>query len=102
LGKLFKTNILVLNNGVLNDLDFIKNGIDIFYKFKNNSLNCSFNEKLEILNILCMFKDVEKHNFKKYILYKDATASGIQLLTVILGASNENILKICNLNSTEY
>jgi hypothetical protein len=99
---MFKSDLLQKNNGILNDFDFVSYGDKILERFINNDITLSFNEKIEVMSILNMFKNINKNYYKKQIMYKDATASGIQLLTVILGAANEKILQICNLNSIDY
>jgi hypothetical protein len=74
---------------------------DITNQIINGSLELSFDEKLEYQYIISGLKNLNEGRYKKLIIYKDATASGIQLLTVILGAQNEEILQNCNLKSSE-
>jgi hypothetical protein len=59
-------------------------------------------QKIEYNYLLLALEDLNKDLYKKIILYKDVTASGIQLLTVILGANNKDFLKYCNLDSNYF
>jgi hypothetical protein len=100
LGKLFKSDILEINKGILDDQIILKHGDYIYDLYKKNKLKLSFNELLELYHIDCIINSLNKNIFIKYIIYKDSTASGIQLLLVVLGAINNDIYKICNLDST--
>lgn len=72
---------------------------DIIENIVNNNKKLSFEEELQYIYITSCLKDLNKNLYKKLIVYKDATASGIQILTVILGANNDETLKHCNLRS---
>jgi hypothetical protein len=77
-------------------LDF---GCEIIENIINNKRKLSFEEELQYIYIISCLEDLNKGLYKKLIIYKDATASGIQILTVILGANNDETLKHCNLRS---
>lgn len=72
---------------------------EIIENIINNKKKLSFEEELQYIYIVSCLEDLNRGLYKKLIIYKDATASGIQLLTVVLGANNDETLKHCNLRS---
>jgi hypothetical protein len=102
LGKINKSKLIKKKNGCLTELDFLQEGIDLLEihgvkpKFEDMEL------QIQYLYILSGLVDLNKGLYKKLIIYKDATASGIQLLTIILGGANNDVIKNCNLNSKTH
>ena len=99
IGKIFKNELSLKNKGVFNDMDLIRFGCEISNDIIKNYKKLSFDEELEYIYIISALEDLNKGLYKKLIIYKDATASGIQLLTVANGSVNETIIKNCNLKS---
>lgn len=97
LGKINKSNFLVEYNGMFSKKNFIDFGIILFNDFNKNNLKLDFNKKIEILHLINILTNFNNNVFKKFIVYKDATASAIQLLVLLLETKNENNIKICNL-----
>lgn len=104
LGKIDKSKILDEKNGKLSYDDFINLGINLFNKFKKSqfSKDLEFEKKIEILYILNMLEQYNKNIFVKSVIYKDSTASAIQLLMVLLKTDKIENLSICNLKNDEY
>jgi hypothetical protein len=99
IGKIFKNELSFKKKGVFNDLDMLEFSCEIIENIVNNKKKLSFEEELQYIYIISCLEDLNKGLYKKLIIYKDATASGIQILTVILGANNDETLKHCNLRS---
>ena len=99
IGKIFKNELSFKKNGVFNDEDLISFSCEIIEKIIKNEIKLSFDDELQYIYIISCLEDLNKGLYKKLIIYKDATASGIQLLTTVLGANNEETLKNCNLRS---
>ena len=89
IGKIFKNDLSSEKNGICNDIDLLDFGNKIINKIINNEIKLTFDQKLEYLYIISGLEDLNKGLYKKLVIYKDATASGIQLLTVVLGGNNE-------------
>lgn len=74
--------------------------------WENQTLDISFEnifEKIEFRYLTFLIEELKtKITLKKWIFWKDATASCFQHLVMVLGPRDENSYKICNLNSTEY
>jgi hypothetical protein len=102
IGKIFKNQLSLKKNGKFSDKDLLVFACDMTNQIIDGSLELSFEEKLEYQYIISGLKNLNERKYKKLIIYKDATASGIQLLTIILGAQNEEILQNCNLKSSDY
>lgn len=96
LGKINKSKYLEEFNGVFCKKDFINFGIDLFISFNNNNI-IDFDKKLEIMYILNIIENYNNSNFIKSIIYKDSTASAIQLLMILLDSKDNKNLQICNL-----
>lgn len=105
ISKAVKSNFIERFEGRLNVQNFIDISIEIFNSLqlgKLNGYNLDFDSKLEILyavNILSHYNDGKQ---TKHIIYKDATASAIQLLMILLGSEDERNFKICNLRDDGY
>ena len=81
-------------------MEFITNGVEVF----NGGIEDldSFDKKLQFLYITNMLNDLQNNNLINHILYKDCTASAIQLLAVALKPKNQEVLEACNLQSETY
>lgn len=99
IGKIFKNELSLKKNGIFNDLDVLNFAIEVINEIYENRRKLNFEEELEYIYIFTALEDLNKGLYKKLIIYKDATASGIQLLTVAHGSINDEILKYCNLRS---
>jgi hypothetical protein len=100
LGKINKSEKLSENKWFLSWWDFIELGVQVF----NNK--CRGTEDLEkkicFANLIAIIENLNKNIINKYIIYKDSTASGIQLLAVMLGPKTDEIAQACNLNSQDF
>lgn len=95
LGKLFKSKFISQYKGRLEEKDFIEIGIEVFLYFSDWKL--ALDEQVEILAILDIFEDIAQQKYLKIPIFKDATASAIQILMLLLGSSTLEHYKICNL-----
>lgn len=102
IGKLNKNTLLKNKHGRLEDLDFIISGINLLNMHTDKPNFEDFDIQIQYKYLLLGLEDLNRGLYKKIIIYKDATASGIQLLTLILGGLNENIILNCNLNSKTH
>lgn len=105
LGKIIKSQMLEKCGGRLQFLTFVGGGAEVFEKFyKKECLDPlpGFETQLEIFYLFYILENFYKKNYIKHIIYKDATASAIQLLMVLLETTNERNLKICNLLDDGY
>jgi hypothetical protein len=59
-------------------------------------------KKIIFVNLLSILENFNCGNINKYVVYKDATASGIQLLAAMLGPKNQEVAKACNLDSVDF
>ncbi len=101
IGKIFKNNLSFKKDGEFSNYDLIKFGCEMINKIIENTISLDFDDKLEYLYIISGIEKLNEGKFKKLVIYKDATASGIQLLAVILKPKNEEIAKNCNLDSND-
>ena len=104
-GKLVKSDHMDKFDGRLTETDFIKIGIDFFNDFMGGGdelLLNNFELYLEAHYLLNILKNYNDGVYIKHIIYKDATASAIQLLMVLLGSHDQDKIKICNLNDKTY
>jgi hypothetical protein len=87
IGKLFKNKYVVECDGCLTFEKIQQIGV---YYFNNNSLVAGENlyTQLEYLSLMCMLDDLNNGLYLKYPIFKDATASGLQILTLLLGAKD--------------
>jgi len=100
LGKLKKGAFISIKQGRLSSLDFITIGVDYF----NNppQIGVDFEEQLEYLALLDILDSLNANIFVKVPIYKDATASALQLLLILLGPANESVLYEGNLKDSGY
>jgi hypothetical protein len=100
LGKLQKTKLSVFYEGRVTINDFIKAGIDYY----NNPPSCAFDfdEQVEYLAILDILDSLAEQKYCKIPIYKDATASALQLLVLLLGPANKQIWNEANFGSTDF
>jgi hypothetical protein len=104
-GKLAKSKHIHQFGGRLCQEDFIKIGAEFFKNFLRNSdemLVEDFELYLETIYLFNILKNYNERNYIKHIIYKDATASAIQLLMILLGSSDIDKVKACNLNNDGY
>jgi hypothetical protein len=106
LGKIFKSVYIDTHNGKMSELDFIQIGINVYNSYyidkKLNNIDFNFDNILDIEYILNILKNYNLNLNVKSIIYKDATASAIQLLTILFRTNNYNNLQICNLTESNY
>jgi hypothetical protein len=77
--------------------DFIQLGIDYFNTgFAGVTV---WEEKLEYVVLLDVLEALNKRIYYKIPIYKDATASALQLLLVLLGPGSQKILQEGNLSN---
>ena len=104
-GKVCKSQHTKNFNGRFSFLDFIKIGTELFNNIQRNNvdyLTADFESFLEINYLLKILDEYNKGISRKYIIYKDSTASAIQLLMLLLGGGEEQNIKICNLLDDGY
>lgn len=82
--------------------DFIKKGLEL-YEIRDFSLFNGVYEKIEFSSLLVMVDEVVNtvDFLKKRVFWKDAPASCFQHQLLILGESDPNSYKICNLDSRD-
>jgi hypothetical protein len=103
IGKIFKNDFLELYNGRLNVTDFLTIGDNKFKQFFEGIItNISLEENIQLHLYLNVLENLNDNKYKKQPIYKDATASSIQLLAIVLGVKNNTILEVCNLQSNCY
>ncbi len=82
---------------------FILKGLELWDQKEQNSLLLSDYEKIEFNYLLFLIEELKNSKIlKKWIFWKDATASCFQHLLLILGERDKSSYSICNLDSTEY
>lgn len=106
LGKAIKSYKINEFGGRMSFKDFVLNGVEVFRLYSSNELEAKFpldfDSQLEILYVLNILKNYNDEKYIKHIIYKDATASAIQLLMVLLESSDVINLRICNLVDDGY
>lgn len=96
-GKIFKKKYLEKFNGKLSLKNFLQIGVVEYFNFNIESEQLE--TILEYLYIKNILTKANRGEFSKIIIYKDATASAIQLLMLVLGAAKDDGLEICNLTN---
>ncbi|RTL04542.1 hypothetical protein EKK58_10315 [Candidatus Dependentiae bacterium] len=91
LGKIIKSNNENYS-GVLCNKDFIEKGLLLLDDFENKQGLSEFDLFLKKVLIFRLKNSSLEFN-KKYMFFKDATASGLQILGLILKPKNEEIKK---------
>lgn len=82
---------------------FLKKGFELWEEENKESTFIDTYEKIEFNYILFLIEELKNSKIlKKWIFWKDATASCFQHLLLILGERDSNSYAICNLNSAEY
>jgi hypothetical protein len=100
--KIYKTTLGGNSKGVLSLEDFVNLGLLVLVQKPEIKLEQEkLVQKNYIQHIWCELL-AQKRLQRHYIIYKDATASAIQLLTVYLTPTNEEIAKHTNLKSTSH
>lgn len=100
LGKLQKNHAILEAGGRLNTSDFINLGIEYFNTGPNREAD--FDDRVEYIALIDILDALNEGVFVKLPIYKDATASALQLLLVLLGPAKEQILCEGNLKSTGF
>jgi hypothetical protein len=105
-GKLLKSDFIDIFEGKLSKKNFIEIGVNFFNELISADEPAAFKKNadlyIEAYYLLNILKNYDKGVFIKSIIYKDATASAIQLLMVLLGGVDEEKIKICNLLDDGY
>ncbi len=100
--KLQKTENIELYGGAFSIENLIQLGIQVLYREKHENLDTEkevqYNYTKYIWDMLLQKKTLDRY----YIIYKDATASAIQLLTTYLGPINTEIAIHANLMSETH
>jgi hypothetical protein len=68
--------------------------------YTTNIYALELEKRLEFIFIKSIFKRINQQTKFNFIIFKDATASALQLLTLILNVKNKDLTQIFNLNST--
>jgi hypothetical protein len=69
-------------------------------KYNLNAVGADFEKNLEYIFIHSVFQRLAENVKFNFIIFKDATASALQLLTLVLNVKNKQLTQIFNLNST--
>jgi hypothetical protein len=99
IGKIFKKERTDTNNGAITYDDIIN--IGVYYYTKDMDPTENIYSQLEFMSLIHMLKDLNCGFFLKYPIFKDATASGMQILTILLGAKTIDIFKQSNLTTCD-
>jgi hypothetical protein len=89
IGKIFKKYFIEECGGMLTFEDIQMIGI----KYFNNpelSKNSGLYSNIEYMSLIFMLSDLNDGKYYKYPIFKDATASGLQILAMLLGGANLN------------
>jgi hypothetical protein len=100
LGKLQKNKAILAHNGKLNTLDFICLGIEFFNTPPNDEFD--FEVLVEHAVLMDILEALKRKQFVKLPVYKDATASALQLLTILLGPASDLHLSETNLKQSGF
>lgn len=101
IGKIFKNELIIKHQGILCDKILIEFSLNKL-KNKSNIIWDNLNDCIEFNYIIFLFNEIKQTKPRRLIVFKDATASGIQLLTLLLGVTNQETLKFCNLFSGKF
>lgn len=96
LGKINKTELI--KNGYVECCDLLDEG----YKIYNGKTDIwDLEDTVVVCSIIKIINEIYEKNTisKKYIIFKDSTASVLQLMSKLLGWKEPNILEIMNINS---
>jgi hypothetical protein len=106
LGKLKKVDLLEELGGRVGHLDFVRGGLQIFDQCVSEEANVrglgGLEYRIELLYCLHVLEEFYNKRYIKYVVYKDATASAVQLLMVLLESDNVENLRACNLIDDGY
>jgi hypothetical protein len=97
IAKIFKNNYLKTNKYELTTEELIQIGI-FHYNCDENELD--FEKLIEYEYIKSIFYRLNTKSTFNFIIFKDATASALQLLTLVLGIGDKALVEIFNLKST--
>lgn len=100
MGKIFKNEYLNEYGGKISWVVFIEKGA--YYLLNLGGKSYDFETKLDIEYVINILEKINDNIFEKTIIYKDATASAIQLLMLVLGSDNTERLKQCNLTDAHH
>jgi hypothetical protein len=91
LGKLFKSKLIEESGGVITTVQFIELGIKYFDTKAWDNLE--LNDKIIAWSLYFILKELDAQIYTKTPFFKDATASGIQILSLILGVKSPDLFK---------
>jgi len=97
MAKLFKNEMLNHEVHALTTGDLIQLAIQ---KYSVTWAGEDFEKNLERIFIKSVFTRLAANVKFNFIIFKDATASALQLLTLVLNVKNKQLTQIFNLNST--
>lgn len=97
IGKLFKKKKIDELGGRITRGEFIALGVENFQPNQWEKLD--LNKQIELWSLYFILKNLEEKKFKKIPLFKDATASGIQILSLILGVARTEYFSWLNLTT---
>jgi hypothetical protein len=96
IGKIFKKELISYDKDKLSFDEIYNLGIH-YYNNPGLVEAKSLYSQIEFLSLVTMLDDVNNGVYLKYPIFKDATASGIQLLTTLLGGASVEIYEYSNL-----
>lgn len=101
LAKIVKNRFIKKYEGKLHIQQFLEIGLDVLMAEVEGAMELE--KKVQKNYIMYIIKQLKINNWleRDYIIYKDATASAIQLLTYLLGPATSEIKTYANLNSVD-
>jgi hypothetical protein len=100
MGKIFKKKHLIRLGGKFSIFNFLEIGAQEFKTFDPHGED--FETLLEYNYVKNILTKANNNDKSQIIIYKDATASAIQLLMLVLGPASEARLEQCNLINDNY
>lgn len=98
LGKIYKNNFIADYNGAVSAEEFVIKGID--YYSEPFSKKFKFDDNLARLQCLDILAWLNKGMFIKAPIFKDATASALQILMLLLKSNKQECYDVCNLTNS--
>lgn len=100
LGKLRKSALSATHRGRVTLLEFIEAGIECYNSSSHHMLD--FDDYVEYLALLDILDALAEQKFIKAPIYKDATASALQLLILLLGPADDKVWDEANFGEAGF
>jgi hypothetical protein len=96
IAKIFKTELLSPQHYMLKTKELIELAIK---HYKTPPAALDLEQRIELLFIHSILARLNAGTYFNFIIFKDATASALQLLTLVLGVKDLALVEVFNLNS---